>query len=261
MTVAKMGALGGVLLSGGLLAACGNSADAPETPEASASETAAPVETAAPETPKQETAAVPALDTSPIIAESPSDAVMKLNARDEIRRRISIETGQRIDEVPLEVSWPYGTCVDAASLIPPPKEGWRLFALSPGEWPQGPEFARITYSSVDESLTPGTSEHSASKENISIYISSGTPDTQAMKDLYTNPQLAEMMLVPGPYNYPVRKMPTGFTGRGALLGDFFVQTDGTGKDMDAYFNTIVECAIDNVLVAEGVDIGTLRDAP
>lgn len=261
MAVTKIGTFGGVMLAGGVLVACGNGSDAPETPQASASETAAPVEAAAPETAQEEAVSVPALDTSPIIAESPSDAVEQLNARDEVRRRVSIETGQRIDEVPLDVSWPYGTCTDAASLIPPPKEGWRLFALSPGEWPQGPEFARITYSSVDESLTPGTSEYSASKENLSIYISSGTPDTQAMKDLYADPQLAELMLVPGPYNYPVRKMPTGFVGRGVLLGDLFVQTDGTGKDMDAYFNTIVKCAIDNGLVAEGVDTGSLRDTP
>lgn len=261
MAVTKMGMLASVMFAGGVLTACGSSSDTPDAQSASNSEATTPTEAAAPESPKQETSALPTLDTSPIVAESPSDAVLKLNARDEVRRRISMETGQRIDEVPLDVSWPYGTCTDAASLIPPPKEGWRLFSLSPGEWPQGPEFARITYSSVDESLTPGTSEYGASKENISIYISSGTPDSQAMKDLYTNPQIAEMMLEPGPYNYPIRKMPTGFVGRGVLLGDYFVQTDGTGKDMDAYFNTIVKCAIDNGLVAEGVDTSTLRGSP
>lgn len=201
------------------------------------------------------------LDTSPINASSPSDAVAQINERDEARRMLAYETGQNIDELLIDVSWPYGQCMDAASLIPPPQDGWRVFAMSAGEWPQREDFARITYSSVDENLAQGTPEYQASKENFSVYVSSATPDVQAMNDLYTNEQLAEMMLMPGPYNYPIRKVPEGFIGRGVLLGDYFVQVDGTGKDLQSYFAQIIRCGIDNGLIAAGVDTSTLRSTP
>ncbi|MEL6414854.1 MAG: hypothetical protein AAFQ15_07930, partial [Pseudomonadota bacterium] len=171
------------------------------------------------------------------------------------------ETGQRIDEVPLEASWPYGKCTDAASLIPPPLEGWRLFSLSPGEWPQKSDMARMSFSFFDQNTTPGTAEYNASKQDVSFYISSGTPNVDSMKDLYSNPQLAPVMLTPGPYNYPVRKMPKDYPGRGVLLGDYFVQMEGTGKDIDAYFAAVIECGIASGLVAEGVDTDTLRTDP
>lgn len=252
-----------VAFATGVLVACGGATPSDETAESTSQlSTEIEVQPSEPVAPQSiETNVAPALDASPISASGPSDALSQVNERDETRRRVSMETGNQIDPLLLDVSWPYGTCIDAASLLPPPKESWRLFAMSAGEWPQSKDMARITYSSVDESLSPGTPEHGASKQNISIYISSGTADAQGMKDIYTNSQLASVMLEPGPYNYPIRKMPAGFPGRGALLGDYFVQLDGTGKDMDAYFATIMRCAIDNGLIAEGVDRASLRDVP
>ena len=252
--------IGAVLAVGGL-AACGGAStpNASETPTEAASIAEETSVTAVGATPVTEPEPLPTFDTSAIMASGPSDAIAQINARDEVRRRIAVETGQDMDEVPLDVTWPYGPCTDAASLIPPPREGWRLFALSAGEWPQTADMARITYSSVDETLTPGTPEYGASKQNFSVHISSGTGNTQAMKDTYSNPQMAEMLLESGPYNYPIRKMPAGFPGRGVLLGEYFVQLDGTGKDMDAYFSTIIKCGIDSGLIADGVDPATLGD--
>lgn len=251
-------------VAGILLAACGGS-DADPAPSAQPEDAAAVAETEAspPSSGQSETpAANPvSLDTKPINAATALDAIEQINDRDDARRKLAAQTGQSIDELLIDVSWPYANCTDAASLIPPPKESWRLFGLPLGEWPQNADFARITYSSVDENLTPGTPEHGASKQNIGIYISSGTPDVDALKDMYANEQLAPMMLEPGPYNYPVRKTPQGFPGRGVLLGDYFVQLDGTGKDMDAYFATIIRCGIDGGLLAPGVDLATLTDDP
>lgn len=248
-----------------VLSACGSSSDADGAPNeiAGASTQAGAVEasSAAPNKAETPSASPVSIDTSPINAANAFEAIEQINERDEARRMLAGQSGQNIDELLIEVSWPYVNCTDAASLIPPPKESWRLFGLPRGEWPQNADFARITYSSVDESLMPGTPEHGASKQNIGIYISSGTPDVDALKDMYSNEQLAPLMLEPGPYNYPVRKTPPGFHGRGVLLGDYFVQLDGTGKDIDAYFATIIKCGIDSGLLAPGVDAATLLDTP
>ena len=247
----------------GLLAACGGGSDSDEPLNTQMRDSKQTAETEAPSvTTEQAEAPVDksvSLNTKPIDAANALDAIEQITDRDEARRMLAIQTDQNIDELLIDVSWPYTNCTDAASLIPPPKESWRLFGLPLGEWPQNTDFARITYSSVNESLPQGTAEYGASKQNISIYISSGTPDVNALKDMYANEQLAPMMLQPGPYNYPVRKTPPGFPGRGVLLGDYFVQLDGTGKDMDAYFATIIRCGIDSGLLAPGVAASTLTD--
>ena len=136
-----------------------------------------------------------------------------------------------------------------------------MFSMSAGEWPQGPEMARMSFSFIDQNTSPGTAEYNAAKQDVSFYISSGTPNVESMKEMYANPQLASMMLEPGPYNYPIQKAPADYPGRSVLLGDYFVQMDGTGKDIDTYFAAVIECGIASGLVAEGVDTSTLRAEP
>ena len=70
-----------------------------------------------------------------------------------------------------------------------------------------------------------------------------------------------MMLMPGPYNYPIQKTPPDYPGSTVLLGDYLVQTDGTGRDMDQYFEMIVKCGIDSGLIAEGVELSDLTTSP
>ncbi|MEM7637757.1 MAG: hypothetical protein AAF269_01745 [Pseudomonadota bacterium] len=252
-----------LMVATALLVGCGGGSDSAPTGQTETIPPAAEADASNAATRESETpfAASVSLDTRPINAANASDAIVQINDRDEARRMLAAQSGQNFDELLIDVSWPYTNCTDAASLIPPPKKSWRLFSLPVGEWPQNTDFARITYSSVDEELSPGTPEHGASKQSIGIYISSGTPDVDALKDMYTNEQLAPMMLQPGPYNYPIRKTPPGFPGRGVLLGDYFVQLDGTGKDMDAYFATIIKCGIDSGLLAPGIDASTLMDNP
>ncbi|NQY41101.1 MAG: hypothetical protein HRT80_13490 [Henriciella sp.] len=260
MTVKRLSTLTGTLLTAGVVASCGGGGEA--SPSDASEPSAAPASNQAEsEAPESSAAAPRELDYSPITASGPSDALAQVNARAEIRRIVIMETGQDIDEVPLEASWPYGNCTDAASLIPPPLKGWRLFSMSAGEWPQGSDFARMSFSFIEENTSPGTAEYNDTKQDIAFYISSGTPSVDSMKEAYSNPQLTSMMLAPGPYNYPIQKAPKDYPGRAVLLGDYFVQIEGTGKDVDVYFAKVIECGIASGLVAGGVDLTTLRAEP
>ncbi|MEO1039596.1 MAG: hypothetical protein AAFX09_08620 [Pseudomonadota bacterium] len=170
---------------------------------------------------------------------------------------VDAETGQRPDAEIEQITWEYGPCRDAASLIPPPLEGWGLLNDTPlGEWPIDADNARITYTYVDETLEPGTAEYAASRENMSIYISSGTAVTEALQTSLLEPVLREISFAPGPYNYPV-----GRFGQSALLGPYYVQMDGTGEGLNEVFDTIVRCAIEGGLIADGVDPATLTISP
>ncbi|MEL6859904.1 MAG: hypothetical protein AAFO74_16065 [Pseudomonadota bacterium] len=198
--------------------------------------------------------------SDPIITATVQEARDQLALRDEARRAFTFQSGTSTNWPLVKVSWDYGSCQDAASLLPPPLDGWGMHSdLSRGEWPTSPEMARITYSHADESLDPQSAEYGASKENISIRISSGT--VGGIAEMYSNEQLKSVMLVPGPFGYPIQKTPPGYPGRTVLLGPYLVQMDGTGKDMDRYFESIVKCGIENGLIADGVDISTLDLVP
>jgi hypothetical protein len=246
-----------------LLSACGGETltDA-ETPENSAQTEQTTPEPETVSASVEQAAPGQTLETGPITAANAKEALEKLAARDEKRRMYAYEAGQQIGAEKTALSWPYGTCTDAASLIPPPLEGWGTFSdISTGEWPITPENARITYAYSDETLDPNSAEYGASKHNISIYISTGTPNVDGIRQMYTEPSLRDVMLMPGPYNYPIQKTPEDYPGRTVLLGDYLVQLDGTGRDMDQYFEMIVKCGIDSGLIADGVDAASLQARP
>ena len=246
-----------------LLSACGGETQTDaETPERSAQTEHTTPEPETVSESVEQAAPSQTLETGPIIAANAKEAREKLAARDEKRRMLAYQTGQQIDTGLISMSWPYGPCTDAATLIPPPLEGWGTFIdLSPGEWPTTPEFARITYSYSDETLDPNSAEYGASKQNISIYISTGTANVDGIRQMYTEASLRDMMLMPGPYNYPIQKTPPDYPGSTVLLGDYLVQTDGTGRDMNQYFEMIVKCGIDSGLIAEGVELSDLTTSP
>ena len=253
---------GRVLVLGLMLAACGGGDSVETAGVAEPTEAPATSSDAAPGEVTAEPLTRAAPPTGPIEAANVSDARDQLAELDEARRAYAYETGANLGSSIIDVSWQYGPCQDAASLLPPPFETWGIISdLSRGEWPSTAEMARITYTSVDRTLDPTSAEYGASKENISIYISSGTPSVTGMADMYSNEQLKDVMLEPGPFGYPIRKTPAGFPGRTVLLGPYLVQLDGTGKDMDRYFETIVKCGIQGGLIADGVDPSSLQVAP
>jgi hypothetical protein len=253
---------GPILLLGLMLAACGGSDPATTTSSAESTEHLSPSLDASSVEVTEETISTAAPPSGPIDAANVSHARNQLAELDRERRAYAMQTGSNLGTSIIDVSWEYGTCLDAASLLPPPFETWGIVSdLSLGEWPATPEMARITYTSVDESLDPASAEYGASKQNISINISSGTASVSSMADMYSNEQLKGVMLMPGPFGYPIQKTPAGFPGRTVLLGPYLVQLDGTGKDMDRYFETIVKCGIEGGLIAEGVDPSTLQITP
>ncbi len=195
-------------------------------------------------------------DATQDIVEDAREAQLEAAARRD-GAPVDPQTGQRVDAQIEAISWEYGPCTDAQSLLPPPPEGWGLLNDTPlGEWPIDAENARINYTYEDPSLEAGTPEYGASLENLSIYISSGTASTQALANALLDPTLREIQFEPGPYNYPVMRF-----GRSVLLGAFYVQLDGTGAQLDETFDKIIKCGIESGLIAEGVDPSSLELAP
>ena len=251
-----------ILSGAALLSGCGGGQDvASEQERSTSTQPAVSDATTLPKEPAP-SAEIVVFDQGPIVADNAKHALELLDARDKQRRQLVYQTGQPIKAQRTVLSWTYGACRDAGSLIAPPLEGWGTFSdISIGEWPITPEMARITYSYADETLDPASAEYGASKHNISINISSGTIGVEGMRDMYTEPALRGAMLMPGPYNYPIQKTPPDYPGRTVLLGDYLVQLDGTGRDIDTYFSMIIACGIAGGLVTESVDQSTLRAAP
>lgn len=253
---------GPILLLGLMLAACGGSDPARTASDAEATD--APSTSSEPSSVEvtEKSISIAPPPSGPINAANVSDARDQLAQLDQERRAYAMQTGTNLGSSIIEVSWDYGPCQDAASLLPPPMKTWGIISdLSRGEWPNTAEMARITYTSVDESLDPTSAAFGASKETISISISSGTASVSGMADMYSNEQLKDVMLAPGPFGYPIQKTPAGFPGRTVLLGAYLVQLDGTGKDMDRYFETIIKCGIEGGLIADGVDPSSLQVTP
>ena len=193
-------------------------------------------------------------EASPQTAPQATEVTDAASAQNEAakRRAEDLSSSGEIEQL----SWEYGPCTDAASLIPPPLEGWGLLNDTPlGEWPIGPDNARITYSFVDETLDPNSAEYGQSRQNVSIYISSDAAQVEGLQTFLSNPQLRDGMFEAGPFNYPVQKH-----AMGTLLGTFIVQGDGHGDDVGEYFETIIKCGIESGLIAEGIapDSLTLR---
>ena len=186
---------------------------------------------------------------SVIQAKSASDAQSKvLNVGKE-----NPELSGRLESV----TWPYGPCTDAASLIPPPLDGWGMHNdMSPGEWPIETDNARISYSYFDNSLEPNTPEYRASKQYAAIYVASDPSIVEALETMLEKPVFRETNFEPGPYNYPVRKNMAS-----ALPGKYIVQVDGKGDTADEYLARIIRCGIDSGLIAKGIDSASLRDTP
>ena len=170
--------------------------------------------------------------------------------------------GQRYPARVEPITWDYGRCTNARTLIPPPLEGWGLLNDTPvGEWPITDENARIVLTRAGAPHDPETLGRAAGTGQTSIYISSGTPTTKALQDMFNNEQLRSAFLEPGPYNYPIRKGVAGERHQETLLGPFRVLIGGDDADKGDYFRQIIRCAIDNGLIAPGVDTATLRKTP
>jgi hypothetical protein len=169
--------------------------------------------------------------------------------------------GQRYPARMEPITWDYGRCTNARTLIPPPLDGWGLLNdTSVGEWLITDDNASIVLTRAGAPHDPDTLGRAAGDGATSIYISSGTPTTKAMQDMFNNEQLRSAFFEPGPYNYPVRKGVAGERHQEVLLGPYRVLIGSDDSDGE-YFRQIIRCAISNDLIATGVNPSILRKTP
>ncbi len=172
----------------------------------------------------------------------------------------AIEDFKRTDPVLQQVSWPYGTCTDLHSLVPPPFDGWGLRSETLANEIQetAETFFVINYVTFDQSSGLQDDDLYRAEQTVSISIN-GAPEVSTSFEMqYANPDLRNVLFVDGPYGYPV--LPYDLNS--AVLGQYLVRVTGTGEEnATKYFQQIVRCAIDNGLIAKGIDPETLQDTP
>ncbi|WP_417247447.1 hypothetical protein [Celeribacter sp.] len=170
------------------------------------------------------------------------------------------ESFVRNDPVLQRVSWPYGTCTDMLSLVPPPMEGWGLRSETLAV--QSPnitdKFVEVSYVTFDASDDGQGDDLYASEQSVTITINADPAAAVTIGMGFTEPNMRAALLTDGPYGYPI--LPYG--GHSTLLGPYLVDVTGTGIESSAlYFDEMIRCAIDNGLIANGLDPATLTELP
>lgn len=172
------------------------------------------------------------------------------------------EQGRRFPSRVEPITWDYERCTNARTLIPSPLDGWGLQNdMSSGEWPIGDDAARLVLTKAGDPHDPPNLGRASAGESTAFHISSGSAVVKSMQDMLNNKALRDTFYEPGPYNYPVRKGLPGEVHQEVLLGSYRVLIEGSNADGGEYFRQVIKCAIDNRLIAEGVDAATLRDTP
>lgn len=205
-----------------------------------------------------------AQDTQPVFSE-PYEVSDARQAMDNVRARWqaaqaeqmeryskhkgTLEEFVRNDPVLQDVSWPYGTCTDMLSLIPPPLEGWGLRSSRPfPKNPIGEEQAEISYVTYDAT---------GRERSVTINLTSAAVSVEALESMLSNEMMRDAAFDKGPYNHPIGKY-----GSGALIGNVVVNISGTGEQPAAeYLSAMIKCAINSGFLAKGIDPGTLRNDP
>jgi hypothetical protein len=168
----------------------------------------------------------------------------------------TVETFVRSDPILQQVSWPYGACTDMLSLVPPPMEGWGLRSETLAVQALNitdtfVEIGYVTFDALDEGH--GGDLH-ATEQSVSITINADPAAAGAFGIGFSDPNMRAALLTDGPHGYPI--LPYG--GHSTLLGPYLVDVTGTGPENAAlYFEKMIGCAIDNGLIAEGLDPETL----
>ena len=167
-----------------------------------------------------------------------------------------LEDFERTDPILQQVTWSYETCTDLHSLFPPPLEGWGVRSDAP--WttlPVDDMRGEIYFVTFDPLLDQKTAE--MSEKSVYIQITANAATVEAHKMGLSNEILRDIKFEPGPYNYPVLRHVGG-----TLLGDYLVSISGSDPEVEsAYLAEMISCAIQNDLIAEGIDPATLRDEP
>ena len=160
----------------------------------------------------------------------------------------------RSDPIFQDVTWQYGACIDLVSLIPPPAENWAIRSEFAGrENSITEERAEIFFVSYNPALESDHPDFWSGQKTVTIRITSAPEQTQSLLMMLSEPMLRDAMFEPGPFGYPKQRF-----ANTTLLGPYKVDVTGTGEEAPAqYFEQIVGCAIDNGLIAEGVELELL----
>ncbi|WP_417269938.1 MULTISPECIES: hypothetical protein [Alphaproteobacteria] len=170
------------------------------------------------------------------------------------------ESFVRNDPILQQVSWPYGTCTNMLSLVPPPIDGWglrseTLAVQTPNITDTFVEVSYVTYGALDDL---DSDDIYATEESVTITINADPAVAVTIGMGFRDPNLRAALLTDGPYGYPI--LPYG--GHSTLLGPYLVDVTGTHSENPAlYFEHMIRCAIDNGLIAEGLDPTTLSEMP
>lgn len=158
-----------------------------------------------------------------------------------------------------DVTWAYGPCTDLVSLIPPPAEGWAIYsAFGRVENPVQDTRAELFYHFYDHGIAPGEPGFSDPSNTVVISITDSPESAEFNTMAVNNEAMRSAMFDAGPYGYPVMRMTPG----SVQLGPYGVAVSGNDpQHVDLYLTRIIGCAIENGLIAEGVDPATLSDTP
>ncbi|MEM8537051.1 MAG: hypothetical protein AAGF56_04230 [Pseudomonadota bacterium] len=164
----------------------------------------------------------------------------------------------RTDPILQAVSWDYGTCIDMVSLLPPPMDGWGLGSNAKSvRMVADDQRAEIFYKTFDPDLSSDHPDFFRSERSVVVRISDQPAMVEITKMRLENEMMREAAYNEGPYGYPIERF-----GNRAVLGKYTVDVSGTDDAMAlAYFTQIIGCAIDNGLIADGLDPASLRDTP
>lgn len=212
-----------------------------------------------------------AQETRPVLSErytvsGPVEAVQEATARSEMANDEQLErfskhegpfdTFVRSDPVLQNVTWEYGHCTDIFSLLPPPMENWglrseTLVVHKPQIDETRIEVSYVTFGAPDSDEPPA-------EKSVTIEISADQAQVEALAKIFNDPGLRPVLLTEGPYGYPIQP----YAATSTMLGNYIVNVTGTGEDNAAlYFRQMLRCAIENGLIADGVDPATLRNEP
>ncbi len=170
------------------------------------------------------------------------------------------ESFVRTDPILQQVRWSYGTCTDMLSLVPPPMEGWGLRSETLAvQFPNITDtFVEVSYVTFDAPQDGQGGDLYASEQSVTITINADPAAAVTIGMGFADPNLRAALLTDGPYGYPI--LPYG--GHSTLLGPYLVDVTGTGTENTAlYFEHMIRCAIDNDLIADGLDPTTLSEMP
>ncbi|WP_417250611.1 hypothetical protein [Celeribacter sp.] len=172
----------------------------------------------------------------------------------------AFEAFVRSDPIVQQVNWPYGTCTDMLSLVPPPMDGWglrseTLAVQTPNITDTFVEVSYVTFGASDDGQ--GDDVY-ASEQSVTITINADPAAAVTFGIGFSDPNMRAALLTDGPYGYPI--LPYG--GHSTLLGPYLVGVTGTGTESPArYFEQMIRCAIDNGLIAEGLDLAIFSETP